>query len=114
VQERPAHVQALPAGACEHESCDQTDDGAAEGDNEDEAAVHVARIDQPVDRRPDNPDGEQSERDAVRLRREDLETGVPERPAAGGRSRRHRRGDKCESERCCIGEHVPRVREERE
>ena len=64
--------------------------------------------------RPDDPEREQPERDPVRLRGEDLEPRVPERPAPGRRPRRHRRGDEREPERRRVGEHVPGVGEQRE
>src|SRR5919198_5135097 len=104
MQERAADVEALPTRACEHEAGSEADERTCQRDDEDETAANVTWLDQPMDRRPDDQDCDQPERDPVRLRGEDLEPRITERPAAGRRAARHDRGHDREDERGRIGE----------
>ena len=114
VQEGAANVQALTTRAGEDEAGGDAHHDAAEGDEQHETAAHVMRIDEPVRGRPHDPQRDQAERDAVGLGGEDLEARVAERPAAGRRTCRHRRGDEREPERRSVGEQMSRVGEESE
>ena len=114
VQERAAHVQALAVGARQHERRDEVHGDADERDDEHDAAVHVGRRDEPAHGAVDDPDADEEQRDPVRLRGEDLGASEPERPRAARGARREPRGDERSRERRGVGEHVPRVGEQRE
>ena len=114
VEERAAHVEALPTGAREHQAGHDVDEAAGQSDDEDQPAAHLARVDQAVDGRPDDPDREEAERQPVYLRGEDLEPRVAVRPAPGCRARGHAGGEQREAERGGVGEHVAGVGKQRE
>ena len=70
--------------------------------------------DEPLDRRVDDPGGDERESDAVHLRRQDLEPRVSERPPSAGGPCRHPGGDDREEQRGGVGDHVAGVGQERE
>jgi hypothetical protein len=114
VDESRADVEAVAARTGKNEAGGDACSSTRQRHHEHESAAHLLRVDEPMNRRPDDPDCEQGERDPVHLRGEDLEPRIPERPAPDRRSGRHRRSEEREAECRRIGEHVPGVREQGE
>ena len=114
MEERATHVQALAVAACEDAGRDEIHRDADESDDEDDATVHVRRIDEPPRCAVDDPDADEQQRDAVRLRGEDLRAPEAERPRPARRSRREARRDERAAERGRIREHVPCIGEQGE
>jgi hypothetical protein len=85
-----------------------------ERDDQNDSTAHVGRIDQAPNRRVDDHDADDEERDPVHVGGEDLEPAEAERPAASRRPEREGRSDQREPEGRGVGEHVPRVRKQRE
>ena len=107
-------VQAAPVGTRQHERGGEVDDDAGERDPEHDAAVHVRRRDETPHRRVHDEERDHQQRDAVRLRREDLAPPEAEGPGAPRRLGGEPQGDERRGERGRVGEHVARVGEEGE
>ena len=109
-----AHVEARVLGSHEDRGGDRIDDEPDGGDREHPASEDVRRVPEAADCLPDDPAGDQDEREAVHERGEDLGPLEAEAPARRRRSRGERQRNEREPDREGVGEHVPRVREKRE
>jgi hypothetical protein len=79
-----------------------------------EPAAHLGRVDQPPDRRVDDHDPNDEQRDPVDVGGQDLQAAEAECPAPSGGPAGERGRPQRKRERSGIGEHVPRVGEQRE
>ncbi len=83
-------------------------------EDEHPAAEHVRRVAEALERLVEDPDRECDERDPVRERCQDLRALVPVRPLRRRGTIREPDREERERERDVVGEHVHRVREQRE
>ena len=114
VQERAAHIQALGARPVQQRGGDQVDGDPGERDRQHQAAAHLGRVDEAAHRCVDDHDADHEQRDPVHMGGENLQTSEAERPAPARRPAGQREGAEREGERRGVGEHVARVREQRQ
>ena len=103
-----------PVGLRERPRRDEIDRHADERDDQHRLAADVRRGDQPAAGLEHDQQGEHQQRDAVRLRREDLDAPEAVRHDALGGSRREPDRNDREADRGGVGQHVRRVGEQRE
>ena len=115
VQERAADVEARPVGAREHERRGEVHGDADERDDEDDAAVHGRRIDEPPDRGV-RRSRRRASRSVMPFACAARISARPKPNVHGPRAGRvaRRDGDERRGERGRVGEHVARVGEQRE
>ncbi len=114
VLERALDVEARAVGARQRPDGRQVDPDADDGDHEHEAALDVGRLEQAPHGLERDHERQHEQRDAVDLRRQDLDAleavGHDALRRPGGQAD----GDQRESDRRRVGEHVPGVREQRQ
>ena len=104
--QRALQVQVMLVTAMQYPGGEHVDDQAADGDPQHDAAENRGRVQQAVDRFPDNPAGEGDERDAVREGGEHFHAPEPIRTAWVCGALRQLVTHPSQDERCCIGQHV--------
>ena len=83
-------------------------------DDDDDRALDLGRVDEPLPGLPRDDAGEHEQHRAVDLRREDLRAAEPERERPARRARREPRRDERQRDRARVGEHVRGVGEQGE
>ncbi len=107
-------IEAVTPGAGQDDTSNDVDDEPDEGDHEHHATQRIARVAQSNSSLDEDPDRERHEQHAVRERRQHLRALVAERPSGGRRLAREPHCDESEDDRDVVGEHVHRVREQRQ
>lgn len=110
--ERALQVQVFLAAAMQDGEGENVDQQAADGDDHEDIAHHLDRVEQAVDGLPDDPERKQDQKDAIGEGGEDLHP----REAIGalrvGRALGQLVADPGEGQRARIGQHVRSVRQE--
>ena len=114
VLEGALDVEAAALGARDQPQRTEVYRDPDQGDDQDQAALDVGRLEQPPHTLDHDQHAEQQQRHPVHLRREDLGALEPVGEAAAGRALGQAQREQGEPDRDRVGEHVRRVREQRQ